>query len=103
MNAIARYSMVHLFSSLLLMALNPTASVFDSLVVSALASGTEVRGFKLAEDVGFFGPSFGGEVKPFVPCGTFTTCKKSLHLPWESQLQAKFNRPFLAHSSHYLC
>ena len=34
-------------------------------------------------------PSFGGEVKPSVPCCKFAACKGSLQLPWKSQLQAK--------------
>jgi hypothetical protein len=28
-------------------------------------------------------PSFGGEVKPSVPCRRFAACKISLHLPWK--------------------
>jgi len=33
-----------------------------------------------AEAVGFLGPSFGGEVKPSVPCRRFAACKMSLNL-----------------------
>jgi hypothetical protein len=40
-------------------------------VVSVLASGTRVRGFKPGRK-----PSFGGEVKPSVPCRSFAACKK---------------------------
>ena len=35
--------------------------------------------------------SFGGEVKPSVPCLRFTACKRSLNVTW------KIHRPFLAH------
>jgi hypothetical protein len=50
------------------------------LVVSVLATGPKVRGFN-----GFLKvikirstTSFGGEVKPSVPCRRFTTCKRTL-------------------------
>ena len=43
------------------------------------------------EAVGFFRakkilntPSFGGEVKPPVPCRRFTACKRSLNVTWKS-------------------
>ena len=46
-----------------------------------------------AEAVGFLGrkkilstPSFGGEVKPSVPCRRFTACKRSLNLPGSRNL-----------------
>jgi hypothetical protein len=29
-------------------------------------------------------PSFGGEVKPSVPCRRFSACKRSLNVPWKS-------------------
>ena len=29
-------------------------------------------------------PSFGGEVKPSVPCRRFTACKRSLNVTWKS-------------------
>jgi hypothetical protein len=52
------------------------------LVVSVLATGPKVRGFK---PDGFLRvikicstTSFGGEVKPSVPCRRFTACKKTL-------------------------
>jgi len=43
-----------------------------------------------AEAVGFLGrkilstPYFGGEVKPSVPCRSFTACKRSLNVTWKS-------------------
>jgi len=57
---------------------------------SVLAFRTQVCGFKKkkkpAEAVGFLAqkilstPSFGGEVKPSVPCRRFMACKRSLNL-----------------------
>ena len=56
-----------------------------------------------AEAVGFFQcekilstPSFGGEVKPFVPCRRFTACKRSLMLRGSRAFSDKIHRPFLA-------
>jgi hypothetical protein len=34
-------------------------------------------------------PSFGGEVKPSVPCHRFAACKRSRHLPWKSHAVGK--------------
>jgi hypothetical protein len=34
-------------------------------------------------------PSFGGEVKPSVPCSRFAACKRFLHLPWKSHAAGK--------------
>jgi hypothetical protein len=34
-------------------------------------------------------PSFGGEVKPSVPCRRFAACKSSLQLPWKSHVVGK--------------
>jgi hypothetical protein len=47
-------------------------------------------------------PSFGGEVKPSVPCRTFAACKRSLHLPWKSHAVGKMgsaiSRPYFSPS-----
>ena len=52
-----------------------------------LAFGTQVRGFKPDRSRRIFKggkilstPSFGGDVKPSVPCRSFTACKRSLEL-----------------------
>jgi len=52
-----------------------------------LAFGTQVRGFKPGRSRRIFKgekilgtPSFGGEVKPSVPCRRFAACKRSLEL-----------------------
>ena len=57
-----------------------------------------------AEAIGFFRakkilstPSFGGEVKPSVPCRRFTACNKPLNATWKSGISGKIHRPFLAH------
>jgi hypothetical protein len=43
-------------------------------------------------------PSFGGEVKPSVPCRRFAACKRSLHLPWKLHAVGKIglaiSRPY---------
>ena len=55
------------------------------------------------EAVGFFKaknlstPSFGGEVKPSIPCRRFTACKRFLNAMWKSGTSGKIHRPFLAH------
>ena len=58
---------------------------FGGLVVSMLASGTQVCGFKPDRSRCIFTgvkilsmPSSGGEVKEFVPCPSFAACKKNL-------------------------
>jgi hypothetical protein len=50
----------------------------------------KLAGSTPAEAVGFFScekilsmPSFGGEVKPWVPCCSFAACKKILQSPWK--------------------
>jgi hypothetical protein len=58
---------------------------FGGLVVSMLASGTRVRGFKPGRSRWIFSvnkkipsmPSFGGEVKKSVPCPNFAACKRT--------------------------
>ena len=71
---------------------------------SVLAFGTEVRGFKLGRSLRIFQgekilstPSFGGEVKPSVPCRRFMACKRFLNSTWKSGISGKIHRPFLAH------
>jgi hypothetical protein len=58
-----------------------TYSGFGGLVVSMLASGTQVRGIKPGRSRRIFRakksmPSFGGEVKSSVPYRSFAACKK---------------------------
>ena len=68
------------------------------------AFGTQVRGFKTGRSRRIFQgekilstPSFGGEVKPSVPCRRFTACKRFLNATWKSGISGKIHRPFLAH------
>jgi hypothetical protein len=42
-------------------------------------------------------PSFGGEVKPSVPCRSFTACKRTLQWRGSRICYAKFDRSFLVH------
>jgi hypothetical protein len=76
-------------------------SGFSGLVVSMLASGIQVRGFKPGWSRRIFRakmPSFGKKVKPSVPCRRFAACKRSLHLPWKSHAVGKIgsaiSRPY---------
>ena len=69
-----------------------------------LAFGTQVRRFKSGQSHRIFQgekilstPSFGGEVKPSVPCHRFTACKRFLNAMWNSGISGKIHRPFLAH------
>jgi hypothetical protein len=57
---------------------------------SVLAFSTQVRRFKPGRSRQIFKgvkilsmPSFGGEVKPSVPCRRFAACKRSLNVPWK--------------------
>ena len=74
---------------------------------SVLAFSTEVRRFKPGLSLQIFKgekilstPSFGGEVKPSVPCRRFAACKRSLN-GVEIVISAKLPDNILAHSSHY--
>jgi hypothetical protein len=71
--------------------INLLVSGFGGLGVSALAFGTQVRGFKPSRSRQIFlgekilsAPSFRREVKPWVPCRWFTACKRSLDVSWKS-------------------
>jgi hypothetical protein len=72
---------------------------------SVLALGTQGRGFIPGRSRRIFQgekilstPSFGGEVKPSVPCRRFTACKRSLNAMWKSGISGKIHRPFFAHT-----
>jgi hypothetical protein len=74
---------------------------FSGLVVSMLASGTRVRRFKPGRSSQVFSgvkilsmPSFGREVKPWVPCHRFALKNPCDYI--EVGSKAKFCRPFLA-------
>src|SRR5215470_19410872 len=76
---------------------------------SVLAFSTQVRGFKPGRSLRIFRakkilstPSFGGEVKPSVPCRRFAACKRSLNLGGSRNL-GKIARHFLAHSTTFRC
>ena len=66
-------------------------SGFGGLEVACWPLVPRFAGSNPAEAVGFFQcekilstPSFGREVKPFVPCRRFTACKLSLNVTWKS-------------------
>ena len=65
---------------------------------SVLAFGTQVRGIKPGLSRRIFQgekilsmPSFGGEVKPSVPCRRFTACKRFLNATWKSGISGKIH------------
>ena len=68
--------------------------------------GTQIRGFAPGRSRRIFRakvlstPSFGGEVKPSVPCRSFTACKRSLNVTWNSAFRQNY-RTFLTHSSTF--
>jgi hypothetical protein len=77
------------------------SGTFGGLVVSILASGTQDCGFKPGQKGQIFQrekvlsmPSFGGEVKPSVPCRRFAACKRSCQMAWNSPFIGKITRHF---------
>jgi hypothetical protein len=79
---------------------NPDFSGFGGLVVSMLASGTQIAGSNPAEKIHSM-PFFGGEVKLSVPCRRFEACKRSLRFMWKSESQAKLTGHFSPNSILY--
>ena len=82
---------------------------FGGLGVACWPLASKFAGSNPAEAVGFLGrkkilstPSFGGEVKPSVPCCRFTACKRALNLRGIRNL-GKITGQFLAHSSTFRC
>jgi hypothetical protein len=76
---------------------------------SVLAFSTQVHGFELGRSSRIFRgekilstPSFGGEVKPSLPCRRFEACKRSLNLGGSRNL-GKITGNFLAQSSTFRC
>ena len=81
---------------------------FGGLGVSVLASGTRVRGFKPGQSRRNFQgekilskSSFGGEVKPSVPCRNLRHVKDP-QMTWKSSFQLNLSDNVLAHSSALL-
>ena len=76
---------------------------------SLLAFSSKVRGLKPGRSCRIFRakkilntPSFGGEVKPSVPCRRFSTRKRSLNLIGSRNL-GKITGQFLSHGSTFRC
>jgi hypothetical protein len=85
-----------------------SSSGVGGLGVSALASGTQVRGFKPGRSRRIFqgekiisAPSFGREVKPWVPSRWFTACKRSLGVSWKSASRQNWSAISRPHSSGF--
>jgi hypothetical protein len=77
---------------------------------SALPLSTQVGGFKPGQSCQDFegrkflsAPSFGGDVKPSVPCRRFTACKRSLNVVWKSTLRQIYWLIFLPISLTFCC
>jgi hypothetical protein len=65
------------------------------------SGGTRVRGFEPDRSRRIFQgekilimPSFGGEVKPSVPCRRFASCKRSLQMAWNLSFVGKITDHF---------
>jgi hypothetical protein len=74
---------------------------------SVLAFSTQVCGFKPGRNLRIFKgekflstPSFGGEVKPSVPCRRFAPCKRSLNVAVYAKFTGHDSRP---RSSNFRC
>ena len=67
-------------------------------LVPKFASSKPGRSSRIFQDEKILStPSFGGEVKPSVPCRRFTACKRFLNSTWKSGISGKIHRSFLAH------
>jgi hypothetical protein len=79
-------------------------TIISQIITPLWYPSSAEAGSNPAEAIGFFSgkkifstPSFGGEVKPSVPCRRFTACKRSLNATWNSGISSKIHRPFHAH------
>jgi len=97
------YACTHAYTQTTIITSYHGISGFSGLGVSMLAFSTQVRGFKPGRSRRIFkgekilsAPSFGGEVKPSVPCCRFAACKKSLNVAWKSTFRQNY-QTFLAH------
>ena len=89
-------------------------SGFGGLGVACCLKVPKFAGWNPAEAVTIFQgkkilstPSFGGEVKPSVPCCRFAACKRSLNVTWKSKFRQNYRSsvsptipPFAARISH---
>ena len=77
-------------------------SGFGGLGVACWPLEPKFAGSNPAEAVGFLRakkkflstPSFGGEVKPSVPCRRFAACKRSLNVAWKSSFRQNYRTTF---------
>jgi hypothetical protein len=84
---------------------NHRVKAFGGLEVACWPLVPKFAGLHPAEAVGFLGrkknlstPFFGRDVKPSVPCRSFTACKRFLNVTCKSASRQNY-RTFLAHSS----
>ena len=78
-----------------------TTHSFGGLGVACWPLVPKFAGSNPAEAVGFLRgkkilstPSFGGEVKPSVPCRRFAACKRSLNVAWRSTFRQNYRTTF---------
>ena len=95
----------NVFVSQITMVISPTYLGLRWSRGSVLAFSTQVRGFKSGRSRRIFKkilstPSFGGELKPSVPCRRFAACKRSLN-GVEVVISAKLPDKIIAHSSTF--
>ena len=76
-------------------------SGFGGLGVACWPLVPKFAGSNSAEAVGFLRakkilstPSFGGEVKPSIPCRRFAACKRSLNVAWKSSFRQNYRTTF---------
>jgi hypothetical protein len=79
---------------------SPHQSGFGGLEVACWPLVPKFVGSHPAEAVILSTSSFGGEVKPSVPCHSFMACKRSLNITWNSTFRQNY-RTFLAYSSTF--
>jgi hypothetical protein len=67
------------------------------LIITVTSSDTQVRGFKPGRSSRIFKggkilstPSFGREVKPWLPCRRSAACKRILNVPWKSSFRQNY-------------
>ena len=75
--------------------------IFGGLGVACWPLVPKFAGSNPAKAVGFLRgekilstPSFGGEVKPSVPCRRFAACKRSLNVAWKSTFRQNYRTTF---------
>jgi hypothetical protein len=108
-NLVKRTNLVHNFSKYVFCSslhVKKAASVVSGLACWPLvpkfvdSNPAEAFGFLRAEEI-LSTPSFGREVKPWVPCRRFAACKRTLNVLWKSALRQNYRSLFPPISSNF--